>query len=83
VSGVLWLAPCRSEHVALAGGGEGYLGVEANPADDTIEVSFDRLKSPPVRHWATDSMTHNANEYYFDVLGMTSTWRRGRPDRAR
>lgn len=54
---------------------EGYLSVEANPADDTIEVSLDPLNSPSLRHWATDSTAHSANEYYSDVLGMTSTWR--------
>jgi Family of unknown function (DUF6334) len=50
------------------------LSVEANPAD-TVEVSFDPLKAPPLRHWVDDSTHHSANEYYSDVLGMTSAWR--------
>lgn len=54
---------------------EGFLSVEVNPEDDTVTVSFDPLRPPPLRHWADDVLTYPANDHYPDILGLSSTWR--------
>ena len=54
---------------------EGYLSVEVDPDDDTVDVSFDALWPPPLRHWSTDSARHTASASYADVLGLSSSWR--------
>ncbi len=53
---------------------EGYLQVEVDPDDDTVEVSFDPLHRPPLRHWATDSVSHQVNEPYAALLGRDCAW---------
>ena len=40
---------------------EGYLQVEVDPADDTVEVSFDPRQRPALHHWVPDSVPTEAN----------------------
>lgn len=54
---------------------EGYLSVEVNPSDDTVDVSFDPARRPTLRNWANGAVRHDANERYADALGMDSAWR--------
>jgi hypothetical protein len=54
---------------------EGYLSVEVDPSDDTVDVSFDPARQPTLRHWANGAVRHDANERYADVLGLGSAWR--------
>ncbi|MEV6600036.1 DUF6334 family protein [Actinoplanes sp. NPDC051346] len=53
---------------------EGYLQVEVNPDDDTVEVSFDPLHRPPLRHWASESVSSSMNSHYANLLGSNSDW---------
>jgi hypothetical protein len=53
---------------------EGYLQIEVNPDYDTVEVSFDPLRRPPLRHWASESASGPVNQHYADLLGKTSDW---------
>ncbi|MFC6023701.1 DUF6334 family protein [Plantactinospora solaniradicis] len=54
---------------------EGYLHVEVDPDDDTVEVSFDPRQRPQLRHWMSDSVPIQMNQYYAGLLSMTSVWR--------
>jgi hypothetical protein len=53
---------------------EGYLQVEVHPDDDTVGVSFATLHRPPLRHWASDSMSSQMNQLYAGLLGRNSAW---------
>ncbi len=53
---------------------EGYLQVEVDPNDDTVEVSFDPLHRPPLRHWASGSVSSPMNQHYAGLLGRSSAW---------
>jgi Family of unknown function (DUF6334) len=54
---------------------EGYLQIEVDPDDDTVEVSFDPRHRPPLRHWASASVPSRMSQQYAGLLGSTSTWR--------
>ncbi|WP_238005556.1 DUF6334 family protein [Dactylosporangium sp. AC04546] len=54
---------------------EGYLHVEVDPDDDTVEVSFDPRQRPPLRYWVSDSVPTQTDRHYAGLLGMTSAWR--------
>jgi len=54
---------------------EGYLHVEVDPDDDTVEVSFDPRRRRPLRHWVSDSVPAKTDQHYAGLLGMTSAWR--------
>ncbi|MFI5897067.1 DUF6334 family protein [Actinoplanes sp. NPDC051513] len=54
---------------------EGYLQVEVDPDDDTVEVPFDPRHRPPLHHWASRSVPRQMNQRYADLLGRTSAWR--------
>ncbi|MBB2940476.1 hypothetical protein FB565_006168 [Actinoplanes lutulentus] len=53
---------------------EGFLQVEVSPDDDTVEVSFDALHRPALRHWASESVSISMNERYENLLGSDSAW---------
>jgi hypothetical protein len=54
---------------------EGYLHVEVDPDDDTVEVSFDPQQRPPLRRWVSDSLPAPTDQHYAGLLGRTSAWR--------
>ena len=51
---------------------EGYLQVEVDPDDDTVDVSFDGQHWPPLRHWAADSVSRQVNQSYAGLVGQSS-----------
>ncbi|GLW34690.1 DUF6334 family protein [Actinoplanes regularis] len=53
---------------------QGYLQVEVDPDDDTVEVTFDPRHRPPLCHWASESMPSQMNQRYADLLGRDSVW---------
>ncbi len=53
---------------------EGYLQAEVNPDDDTVEVSFDPLDRPPLRHWGPESIPRRMNQQYPGLLGTSAAW---------
>ena len=54
---------------------EGYLSVEANPDDDTVDATFEPAHRPVLRHWEADSVRRDASDRYADVLGRDSARR--------
>ncbi|XVU30295.1 DUF6334 family protein [Actinoplanes sp. CA-054009] len=53
---------------------EGFLQVEVNPADDTVEVFLDPSHRPSLRHWASESTSVSMNGRYAELLGTNSAW---------
>ncbi|MFC4044543.1 DUF6334 family protein [Dactylosporangium siamense] len=53
---------------------QGYLHVEVDPDDDTVEVSFDPRQRPPLRHWAPDAVPTQTNQHLAGLIGSTSAW---------
>jgi hypothetical protein len=54
---------------------EGYLQVEADPDDDTVEISFDPQQRPQLHHWVSDSVPTQVDQHYAGLLGMACAWR--------
>ena len=54
---------------------EGYLQIEVDPDDDTVEFSFDPRQRPALHHWAPQSTPNPMNQHYAHLLGSNSAWR--------
>jgi hypothetical protein len=53
---------------------EGFLQVEVNPDDDTVDLSFDASRRPPLRYWALGSTSISMNGRYANLLGSNCSW---------
>ncbi|MBL7252774.1 hypothetical protein JKJ07_00445 [Actinoplanes sp. LDG1-01] len=53
---------------------EGCLQIEVDPGTDTIEVSFDPSRPPPLRHWGSAVMPRQMNQHYGGLVGQDASW---------
>jgi hypothetical protein len=53
---------------------EGFLQVEVDPDDDTVEVSFDASHRPPLRCRASKATSISMNGRYANLLGSNCSW---------
>jgi hypothetical protein len=54
---------------------EGYLHVEVDPTNDSVDVCFDPRTRPPLDHWGSDAVPSRTSQRYAGLLGRKSAWR--------